>query len=244
MEWASYIFAVAAVFCGAFVRGYTGFGSSLLWVSSLSLVFPPILVVPAVYLLEIAASAHLMPKVWKEIDWRSLRWLLLGTFAATPLGLYFLASLPADPIRVAIALVVLAATALMWRGFALASVPGPGPTVATGLLCGLLNGGTGIGGPPAILFYFSSPAAVAVSRASLIAFFFAIDAFATSVAATQGLVTRDVLILAALLVLPMLLGIHLGHRRFLGAEPERFRRFVLLLLAFLSLAVLLRAVLG
>ena len=94
MEWASYIFAVAVVFCGAFVRGYTGFGSSLLWVSSLSLVFPPILVVPAVYLLEIAASAHLMPKVWKEIDWRSLRWLLLGTFAATPLGLYFLASLP------------------------------------------------------------------------------------------------------------------------------------------------------
>ena len=63
MDWASYIFAVAAVFCGAVVRGYTGFGSSLLWVSSLSLVFPPILVVPAVYLLEIAASAHLMPKV-------------------------------------------------------------------------------------------------------------------------------------------------------------------------------------
>ena len=132
----------------------------------------------------------------------------------------------------------------MWRGFALASVPGPEPTVATGLLCGLLNGGTGIGGPPAILFYFSSPAAVTVSRASLIAFFFAIDAFATSVAATQGLVTRDVLLLAALLVLPMLLGIHLGNRRFLGAETDRFRRFVLMLLAFLSLGVLLRAVLG
>jgi uncharacterized membrane protein YfcA len=41
----------------------------------------------------------------------------------------------------------------------------------------------------------------------------------------------------------MLAGIVLGQRRFLGADPERFRRFVLLLLAALSIAVLLRVLL-
>ncbi len=241
MEPAVLVFAAVAVFGGAVVRGFTGFGSSLIWVSSLSLVLPPVAVVPTVYALEIVASAHLLPKVWREIDWRSLRWLLLGTFAATPFGLYLLASLPAAPVRVAISIVVLTATALIWRGFALKAVPGAGPTVATGLVCGLLNGGTGIGGPPAILFYFSSPAAVAVSRASLIAFFLATDAFAAA-AATQGLVTRDVLILAGVLVLPMLAGIVLGDRRFVRTDPERFRRYVLLILAALSVAVLVRAV--
>ncbi len=244
MEPAVLVFAAVAVFGGAVVRGFTGFGSSLIWVSSLSLVLPPVAVVPTVYALEIVASAHLLPKVWREIDWRSLRWLLLGTFAATPFGLYLLASLPAAPVRVAISIVVLTATALIWRGFALKAVPGAGPTVATGLVCGLLNGGTGIGGPPAILFYFSSPAAVAVSRASLIAFVLATDAFAAAAAATQGLVTRDVLVLAGVLVLPMLAGIVLGARGFLRTDPERFRRYVLVILAALSVAVLARALAG
>jgi uncharacterized protein len=164
-------FAMVAVFIGAFVRGYSGFGSSLLWISSLSLVLPPLVVVPIVFMLEVAASVHLLPKVWRDIDWYSLRWLLLGTFAATPLGIYVLASLPATPIRIAISVVVLVATILIWRGFKLQRAPGPAATTLTGVACGLLNGSTGIGGPPAILFYFSSPTAVTVSRASISPFF-------------------------------------------------------------------------
>lgn len=240
MDAATLTFAMIVVLMGAFVRGYSGFGSSLLWVSGLSLVLRPVEVVPTIFLLEITASIHLLPKVWREIDWRSLRWLLLGTFAATPFGIVVLASLPPAPMRMGIALVVLTATALMWRGFSLKATPGPGPTVLTGLVCGALNGSTGIGGPPAILFYFSSPAAAAVSRASLIAFLFAIDAFGATVAAVQGLVTGNVLLLAALLLLPVVIGVATGNRRFIRTEPETFRRFVLLLLALFSVAVLLR----
>lgn len=238
------IFSLAAVFVGAAVRGYTGFGSSMVWVSSLSLVLPPVVVIPAVYLLEVAASGHLMPKVWKEVDWRSLRWLLLGAFAATPVGLYALATVPAAPIRIAISLVVFTATVLIWRGFAVAAIPGAKPAAAIGLVSGLLNGGTGIGGPPAILFYFSSPAAVGISRASIIAFLLGIDVLAAAMAAVQGLFTAEVLVLALVLVVPVMLGITLGHRRFLHAEPETFRRFSLILLAMLSVAVFLRAIFG
>ncbi|MFQ6018684.1 MAG: sulfite exporter TauE/SafE family protein [Kiloniellaceae bacterium] len=244
MEPTTLIFAVAAVTAGAVVRGYSGFGSSLLWVSSLSLVLPPAKVVPTVFMLEILASARLLPKVWTLADWRSLRWLLLGTVLGTPPGIFLLATLPAAPVRVAISLVVLSATVLIWRGFTLQAIPGPGPTVLTGLACGLSNGWTGIGGPPAILFYFSSPAAVAVSRASLIAFFLVLDALGLAMATTQDLVTSEVLLLAGLLAGPVLIGIALGNRRFLRTEPETFRRFVLVLLAALSLAVFLRAILG
>ncbi|MFQ5773154.1 MAG: TSUP family transporter [Kiloniellaceae bacterium] len=244
MDLAALAFALAAVTLGAVVRGYSGFGSSLIWMSSLSLVFAPVLVVPAVYILEVLASGRLLPAVWREADWRSIKWLLLGTLLGTPPGLYLLSTLPAAPVRVAISLVVFGATLLIWRGFALKSVPGPAPTVLTGLACGLLNGWTGIGGPPAILFYFSSPAAVAVSRASLIAFFLAIDAFGFVMATTQGLVTGQVLLLAAILSVPVLLGITVGNRRFIRTEPESFRRFVLILLTLLSLAVFVRAVIG
>ena len=143
MEPASIAFAFIAVFVGAFVRGYTGFGSSMIWVSSLSLVFPPILVVPAVFLLEIAASANLLPKVWREVEWRSLRWLLAGALVATPAGLYLLAVLPAAPVRIAISLTILTTSILLWRGFAWRAVPGAGPATAAGLLAGAMNGGIG-----------------------------------------------------------------------------------------------------
>ncbi|MFQ6023377.1 MAG: TSUP family transporter [Acidiferrobacterales bacterium] len=244
MHPAEVIFAAIAVLGGAYVRGYSGFGSSLFWISSLSLVLPPAEVIPTVFMLEVAASVRLLPKVWRDIDWRSLRWLLLGTLITTPPGIYLLATVPAAPIRVAISVVVLTATVLLWQGFSLKRMPGPTPTVLTGLLCGLLNGSTGIAGPPAILFFFSSPAAATVSRASIIAFFLGTDSYGTAVAATQGLVTADVLMRTALLLPVVLTGIALGNRRFIRTEPEAFRRFALLLLALLSVAVFLRALLG
>ncbi len=234
--------AVAAVSLGAFVRGYSGFGSSLIWVSGMSLVFPPVQVIPAVYMLELVASVGLLPGAWRHADWRSLRWLLLGVVFGLPLGLYLLTALPPAPVRVAIALVVLGATYLLSRGFTLKAIPGPVPASATGTLAGLLNGWTGIGGPPIILFYFSSPAPVAVSRASLIAFLFALDALALGLAGAQNLVTFEVLTLAAILAAPVLIGIWLGNRRFINTPPATFRRFVVILLALLSLAVLARAI--
>ena len=244
MEPIPFVIAALAVFVGAYARGYAGFGSGMIWAGGLSLVLPPVVVVPSIFLLDLIASVHLVPRVWKDIDWRSLRWLLLGAFVATAPGLTLLAKLPGDVIRVAIAVVILVVTLLLWRGFSLKAMPGPGTAVATGLLCGFLGGGTGMSGPPAILLYFSAPATVGVSRASIIGFLFGIDVIAGGLAAVHGLYTREVAVWSLALALPMLLGIVLGNRQFLRTDPARFRRFVLVLLAVLSLAVLLRALLG
>lgn len=244
MEPVPLVIAALAVFVGAYARGYTGFGSGMIWAGGLSLVLPPVVVVPAIFLLDLIASAHLVPRVWKDIDWRSLRWLLLGALVATAPGLYLLAELPADVIRVAIAVIILMVTLLLWRGFTLKTMPGPGTAAAAGVLSGFIGGSTGMGGPPAILLYFSAPTSVGVSRASIIGYLFGLDLISGSLAAVQGLVTRQVGLWVLVLALPMLLGIVLGNRQFLRTDPERFRRFVLLLLAVLSVGVLLRALLG
>jgi uncharacterized protein len=238
---AELIFLVIAVLAGAYVRGYSGFGSALLWVSSLSFILPPVQVIPTVFMLDVVASVQLLPKVWKQAHWRSLRWLLLGTLMATPPGIYLLATSPATSIRIAIYTVILATTILLWHGLKLRRIPGGGPTLLTGLVSGLLNGATGIAGPPAILLYLSSPASVAVARASIIAFLSGTHASGIILAAGYGLITGDVLIRMLLLLPVVFAGITLGNRRFLRTEPETFRRFVLLFLGALAVVGLVRA---
>lgn len=236
--------AIFVVFCAAIVRGYSGFGFSMFAVTGLSLLRPPAEVVPMVLTLEIAASAHLLPAVWSDVDWRSLRWLLAGMLVSTPLGVWVLASTPASSTRVLVSVLVLIASAGLWRGFALRRVPGPGATFATGAVSGLLNGTAAIAGPPAILFYFSSPAAAAVSRASLITYFLGTDVVAASFSAAYGLLTPAALLRALVLLVPLGCGVAIGNRRFIASDPGVFRRVVLALLMVLAITGLVCAAVG
>ncbi len=236
-------FALLAMFAGAVIRGYSGFGSSMFWVTSISLVVPPAEIVPTIYMLEVLASAHLLRRAWGEVDWRSVRWMLLGALVATPAGVILLATLPAAPMRVAISLVVLGAVIVLWRGVRLERRLGPAATIATGAVSGLVNGATSAGGPPAVLYYLASPVGASATRASLIAYLLGTDVLATGFAAAEGLVTWDVLLRTAAFFVVVLAGLALGQRRFVRTRPESFRRFVLVLLGALALAGVARVVL-
>ena len=234
-------FSVAAVLAGAFIKGYTGFGASMVWVTSLSLVLPPLQVVPMVLMFEVATSIGLLRHVWREVGWGSLWLLLAGTCVATPAGIYALASVPADALRIALALVVFVAAILIWRGFALKRAPGRTATVGVGLLAGFLNGSMAIVGPPVILFYFATPLGIAVGRASMVTYLLGTDSFGTAVFALQGLVGADVLWRTAFFLPILLLGVAAGHRQFLGTSPETFKKLALLLLMGVSIALLVRS---
>ncbi len=138
-------------------QGFTGFGASMFWMTSLSLVLPPLQLVPMVMMFEVASSIYLLPGIWKKIDWRSIGFLLAGTWIATPAGIYALISLPAAPVRIALALVVLLAAIMILRGFSLEKVPGRKATVGVGMAAGVLNGSMGIVGPSgrALLLFVS-----------------------------------------------------------------------------------------
>src|SRR6185312_16075756 len=110
------VYSIACVFGAAIVRGYSGFGFSLLAITALSLALPPAEIVPSIFMLEIAASLHLLPGIWRDIHWRSIGLLLLGCVVATPIGVQMLAHVPAAPMRIAISLFVIVVVALLWRG--------------------------------------------------------------------------------------------------------------------------------
>ena len=53
---------IGAVLLGALIKGYTGFGASMVWVTSLALVLPPLEVVPMVLMFEVITSIGMLPR--------------------------------------------------------------------------------------------------------------------------------------------------------------------------------------
>jgi len=193
--------------------------------------------------LEVIASIGLLPRVWRDVEWRQMAWLLGATVVTTPLGVLALAAVPERSMRVVVAVAILLATLALASGVRIRGAPGRGLAVTAGAVSGVVNGATGIGGPPAILLYFSSDAAAHVGRATLIAYFLGTDAFGFAMTAGVGLVTVDVLTRTLALTPVTLVGIWVGQHLFERTGGRGFRSAVLVLLALLALGVLLRTLL-
>jgi uncharacterized protein len=219
------------------VRGLSGFGSALIGIGSLTMVLPPAQVIPAFFCIELLTSVNLVPSVWSQIDWRSLRWVIAGCALTTPLGLTALAHLDPNPMRLLVSACLATIALLMLTGvaqrFTPISTPGPLGALAAGGAAGVLNGAAGIAGPPAIVFYFATTGA-AVSRATLIGFFLFTDVYGLAWAAGTGLLAGVGWKLIAVAVPFSLLGIFIGHRLYLKLDEARLQRVIWALLAVLG----------
>ena len=230
-----------AVFVASIVRGIAGFGFSLIVTVLVTHMLPPATVVPAVLLWEISASIGHLPFVYKQVAWKPLAWLTLGMLFGTPLGVWALAHMDAKPMCLLInGLVVLFAIMLL-RGRKPARAPGRVETSLIGAVCGVINGTSANGGPPAILLFLSSPAGVAVGRASLIAYFLMTDTWASLFCWQNGLFSKELLLFAASMLPVLGVGVALGSHFFRGLDEAKFRKIVLVLLLAVATAGLLKA---
>jgi uncharacterized membrane protein YfcA len=230
-----------AIFLAAVVRGFSGFGFSLLAITAISIFMPAQEIVPSIFLLEVAASLNLIPSIWREIDWRGIAFLILGYVIGLVPGIYALVHAPAAPLNIALGLFVIVTSLVMLSGFRLQKTPGPPAIVATGVASGLLNGAFGTGGPPVVLFYFSTPAAAAVGRASIIAFFFLTDTLGLIGQAYSGIITTQSFVQFIAWIPALLVGVAIGAKGFKHMEQVKFRKAVLIILIGLAVVTLVKA---
>ncbi|MEM1336079.1 MAG: sulfite exporter TauE/SafE family protein [Actinomycetota bacterium] len=226
----AFAFALLVVFAGAAIRGFTGFGASLIWVSGLTLLVDPDEAVPIIFCLEVVASLHLIRSCRDEVMWKPVRRLVGGALIGMPIGVAALLAIDPEPMKLVVSVVVLVAALVLaagWRSERELDLVGTG---AVGVGSGVLNGLTSAGGPPVIVFFLGSPAGMAAGRASLIAYFLFLDALGIVVVAVAGLLDTTALIRFAAFTPAMLVGAAIGARWFGRADPERAR--------FIGIAVL------
>jgi uncharacterized membrane protein YfcA len=228
------IVMLAGLALGAFARGYSGFGFSAILVSSWALVTDPAKAVVVALCLEVSASLMQAVSVWKNVPWRRVLVLMAGAIIGTPLGVLVLASMPREPLKLAIAVFVLISAALLYKGYRFKTEAGNASTAAVGVASGVANGSVGMGGLPVALFLTADTDTPQRIRAAVIAYFFLLDITGLIFLSQQDLISRESLTLAFLSLPVLALGVWLGGKRFLGTSPEAFRRTTLLLLMIIA----------
>ena len=235
-------FMAVAFLVAAFVRGYSGFGFSALIVASSALVTNPLNFVAVVMICEFLMTFQQARGVWHAVSWWRVLMLMLGALVGVPLGLWALTGIGPDAARAVISVYVLVMCAALLAGWTMPREAGRPAHVAAGVISGMANA-AGMGGLPVAVFFAAQPIAAAAFRATLIAYFAALDIWTLPLMWGNGLVSRDTFVVT-LAALPLIgLGTWAGGRHFLNTDPQDFRKFSILLLAGLALLGLLKTVL-
>jgi uncharacterized membrane protein YfcA len=228
--------ALVIILVGAAIRGFTGFGASLIWVSGLTLLMDADEAIPIIFCLEVVASAHLVRAVRGEVLWSAVWRLMAGALLGLPLGAAVLLALDASTMQIVVSIAVLVSAVLLATGWQAHRSLGGAETLGVGLTSGILNGATGAGGPPVIVMFLGSPAGINAGRASMIAYFGLLDLVGVAIVAVTGLLDGTALVRFATLVPAMLIGASLGERGFGAVRPERVRQAAIATLGALALA--------
>jgi uncharacterized membrane protein YfcA len=248
IEWA---YVCAVVFIGGLARGFSGFGFSALCVSGLSLLLSPAHVIPPIFILEILASLTLLRQAVKQADFSWLSWLLWGNVLCIPLGIAMLNFVPELYVRLLIGTVLVVLVGVQLRGLQWHGSPTRTFRFLTGLVAGLINGLTAMGGLVVAAMMSATPLPAVAMRATLVLLFFFGDLYALLCAALMPvsaevgvpLLGWSALTMALFMAAPMALGMVVGQRFFTHTTPQQFRRLVLRLLMLLAVITVGRSLL-
>lgn len=233
-------YCLSMVFIAAIIRGYSGFGFVAIVVLALSIVLNPTEILPVLMILEVVASIQMFPDGWRNMDRRRSLWLGIGALLGTPLGLYLLAIVPAEAMKVVISVIIMVLSFGLMVGIKLKDINVPKVNIFVGFIFGLVVGSAGVGGLALAAFFLAINVTPREARANMIVLFLLIDIYFVLIAGGHGLVNTETFIRAAIFSIPMIAGVALGARLFKVGNPETFRKIVLWMLVGLSVFGIVR----
>jgi uncharacterized membrane protein YfcA len=154
----------AVIAFSAFVQGSSGLGFGLITTPVIGIVDARLLPV-ATLILMVPLNAYIAYRDRRHIDRSGAAWIAGGRLPATVGGLLLLATIPAAHLNLLIGAATVAASL---ASFAAPSfTPGRAALLGSGVIVGIVETATGVGGPPYALVYQHRPAAVLRSTVAL-----------------------------------------------------------------------------
>lgn len=160
------IFALLALATAvaAFIQGAVGIGFALIVAPVMGLLRPDLLPV-ALLILMLPLNGYVGLRERDAIDWRGVGWVSLGRLPGTFIGLGILVAVSTNGLNQLIGVsTILAVLAAL---FAPVFQPGRGACAAVGVITGVTETATGVGGPPLALLYQHRPGPILRSTIAL-----------------------------------------------------------------------------
>ena len=235
-------FVVFTVFIASIIRGFNGFGFSATCISGFSFILPAIEIVPIILALEVVISIFMVPYIWNKIDWRFVFKILLGIIIGSPIGLYLLKHLSPETTHLSVCLLVIFFSILLMKGYSNQKINNNYGKIFTGIVSGILNGLSTLGGMPVALFLLITSIQPAVIRGSLAALFFLTDIYAFILSFFSGIVDITTIhrVIPLTIILPI--GVFIGNKFFIKSKEETYRKVVFYFLIFISILGIFRII--
>jgi uncharacterized membrane protein YfcA len=218
---------VVWVFAGAFVagvvRGFSGFGTAMIFLPVAAQVLEPVWAVIVLIVMDVIGPLPAIPRALKDGHPRDLARLVLGTLLALPLGLAVLFSADPTMFKIAVSVITLVLLVVLISGLRYHGPMRPPLIYGTGMLAGFLGGAVAIPGPPVILLYMASPHPAKVIRANTTAFLFSYDVMMLIGFTILGQLGGVPMVLGLITALPYLAGNLVGGRVFRPGYERVYR---------------------
>ncbi len=235
-------YAVGVLGLAYFIRGISGFGSGLVAVPLLALVFPLSLVVPFILLLDFTASLVLGGVNFRQVRWDEVKPLVPFGMIGVALGTTLLVSLPRQLLLIGLGIFILIfalRSLLNLHGDKPVSRKWAAPASLTG---GAVGGMFGTGGPPYVIYLQHRLKDKGQLRATLSGVFFLEGLFRIGTFIAAGLLVKAEVWQSYALGLPIaLIALYGGSHVHTGLSQTQMTRLIGILLLLSSLSLLWKA---
>jgi uncharacterized membrane protein YfcA len=230
--------AVAIAALSGLVRGFSGFGSALIYVPLVAAVYEPRIAAVTILLIDFFAASPFAIKEIRNCTWREVLPIFLAAAVAIPFGTMALVAVDPIVLRWFIAFLVLLVLAFLVSGWRYHGRPRLPVTIGVGLFSGFGSGAVQIAGPAVIIYWLGTVKDAVTVRANLMAYFLLTDATLCVAYSVQGLITAQGLALSVVLGIPFLATMAAGARFFRDASDLLYRRIAYVIIAVAALVSL------
>ena len=230
--------AVGIAALSGLVRGFSGFGSALIYMPLISAVYSPRLAAPTLLLIDTICALPFALRAMPHCNWREVTPVSIASAVVLPLGV--LALVWVDPLwlRWFIAVLVLLALATLAAGWRYHGRPTLAASLGVGALAGFGGGAVQIGAPPLLVFWLGGNNDAVTVRANIMVYFVAQGALSMVMYFFSGLFSAQAIVLSLLLGLPFAVAMVAGTLWFHGASEAFYRRAAYLIIAMAALVSL------
>lgn len=231
---------VSAMGIAALVQSISGFGFALLAVPLMSLAIDVRLAVVVSTLVAMGTTAV---HAWRERENAhrpTVRRLILASFIGMPLGLVAFVTLPERSLKLCLGMVIVVMTVMLVRGVSIAEESRSGEWVL-GITSGALATSLSTNGPPLVFLLQARRHSPDEFRGTISMVFAAVNVVTFGMFVGAGRVTGNAFVLAAVVVPVVAVATIGGYRLRRHVNGDRFRVFVLCLLALSGVSTIVTA---